>query len=150
MSAESRVPRRIRVFVWTFLAAFFVCGFARIEAWPLTSWRLFSRVRHAVQTSWSAVTVDHSGREHQFPTLGQSYRGTTHVLDSFSSLSRQKQIAACDAWANGARHAGQDVEAVRIYRVTSDVSHRAGDRGAPPLSRTLSFTCMDGRVERAR
>ncbi|GAC1423992.1 MAG: hypothetical protein NVSMB57_16370 [Actinomycetota bacterium] len=143
------VPRRIRIFVWTFLALFFVCGFARIEAWPLTGWRLFSHIRRPIQSSWNVVTVDEHGNEYSLPgeKLGQSFRGTTHVLDEFAALPKSKQIAACDAWAEAARRFGAHVVSVRIYRIVSDVSMRDGDRGAPPRSRTLRFTCINQTVE---
>lgn len=62
--AAASVSPRIRWFVRTFLLIFVVCGMARIEAWPLTGWRLFSHVRKPVQTSWRAVVVAPSGSEH--------------------------------------------------------------------------------------
>lgn len=147
-STSTEVPRGIRIFVWTFLALFFVAGFARIEAWPLTGWRLFSRVRHPIQQSWQVVTADASGAEHSLPIakLGQSYRGTTHVLDEFASLSRGRQLAACDAWRTGSQRSGIPVREVRIYRLTTDVSKRSGDRAVPP-ERTLRFVCRGGTVE---
>jgi hypothetical protein len=141
------VTTRIRVFVWVFLVAFFVCGFARIEAWPFTGWRLFSISRKPVQTSWIATTVDGRGIEHDLPlaAMGDAYRGASLVLGGFATLPRGKQVAVCDALQDGARAAGQDVAAVRIYSEVRDVSRRAGDRGAPGI-RTLRFTCGGGTI----
>ncbi len=149
MTKYEDISPRIRVFVWLFIGSFVLAGFLRIEAWPLTGWRLFSHARRQVQTSWQAVTVDGSGGEHALPLgrLGQAYRGTTHVLAEFDELPDRRRLAACEAWARGAARFGAQVTEVRVYRVVRDVGDRRGDRGAPPRSRDLRYTCRDGRVE---
>jgi hypothetical protein len=137
-----------RRFVWAFLAAFVIAGVFGIEAWPLTGWRLFADARTAEQTSLQAVTVDAAGREHPVPwnDLPVRFRGNVQVLKGFPGLSPRQQVAVCAAWADGVRALGGDVRAVRIYRVTVDVSYRAGDRAAPG-QRSLRFTCRDGTVQ---
>jgi hypothetical protein len=43
---------------------------------------------------------------------------------------------------------GGEVAAGPLYRTETDVSQRAGRRGAPPR-RTLRYTCRDGSVDAA-
>lgn len=142
------VPLRTRIFVLAFLAAFVVAGAARIEAWPLTGWRLFSQPRSAYQVSWEAVAVDGEGLETPLPfeRLSGAYRGFLHVLKGFRRLPETGRVAACDAWASAFRRLGGRLEALRVYRIERDVSARAGRRGAPPAARVLAYTCADGAV----
>jgi hypothetical protein len=136
-----------RRFVWTFLILFVIAGVFGFEAWPLTGWRLFADARTARQVSWEAVTVDAGGRERPVPwnDLPVRYRGDVQVLNGFEGLRPNEQVAVCAAWADGIRALGGDVSQVRIYRVETDVSRRAGDRAAPG-TRELRFTCRDGTV----
>lgn len=145
--AEAVAPWRRR-FVWAFLAAFVIAGVFGFEAWPLTGWRLFADARAARQVSMEAVTVDAAGREHQIPwdDLPVRFRGNVQVLKGFEDLRPRQQVAVCAAWADGVRRLGGDVSAVRVYRVATDVSRRAGDRAAPG-ERSLRFTCRDGTVQ---
>src|SRR5574341_1852749 len=136
-----------RRFVWAFLAAFVVAGVLGFEAWTLTGWRLFADARQARQVSWEAVTVDATGREHpvSWSDLPVRFRGNVQVLKGFQGLRPGQQAEVCAAWADAIRTRGGDVRAVRIYRVETDVSKRAGDRAAPG-ARSLRFTCRDGTV----
>jgi hypothetical protein len=145
--AEAVAPWTRR-FVWAFLAAFAVAGLFGFEAWPLTGWRLFADARSARQVSLQAVTVDAAGRERPIPwnDLPIRFRGNVQVLKSFPDLRPGQQAAVCAAWAAGVRARGGDVRAVRIYRVSTDVSRRAGDRAAPG-TRSLRFICRDGTVQ---
>lgn len=145
---EERVPARIRAFVWLFLAAFLICGLARIEAWPLTGWRLFSGLRHERTTSWRAMGVDASGVEttFSFGRLPVGYHWGTNVLSSFATRPAAEQTAACDTWAEAARREGIDVATIRIYQVERIVSDRIGRRRAPDEATTLAFTCGDGTI----
>ena len=145
---EERVPARIRAFVWLFLTAFALCGFAKIEAWPLTGWRLFSELRHERTISWRAMAVGASGAETRFPfgELPAGYHWGANILSSFASSPASEQTAACDAWIDAARRRGLDVAAIRIYRLERLVSDRVGRRGAPEEAATLMFTCGDGSI----
>lgn len=59
---EQRPPRWTRWFVWTFLGSFLVCGATGLDTWPLTGFRLFSRVRVEHEVSREIVAVDALGR----------------------------------------------------------------------------------------
>jgi hypothetical protein len=141
-------PRWARWFVGVYLALFVVCGVAGLEAWPLTGWRLFADARQARQPGFQAVTVDRAGHEMPIPfrELPIGYHGDVQVLRGFASLSRDRQAAVCQAWAEAVRDRGGEVAEVRIYQTVTDVSRRVGDRGAPP-DRTLRFTCRAGSAD---
>jgi len=138
-------PPWARWFVGVFLALFVVCGVAGLEAWPLTGWRLFADARQARQPGFQAVTVDGAGHETPIPfrDLPAGYHGDVQLLKVFAGLPRARQAAVCQAWAEAVRDRGGEVAEVRIYQTLTDVSRRAGDRGAPP-SRALRFTCRPG------
>ncbi len=142
------VARWARRFVWAYLAVFVIAGLFGLEAWPLTGWRLFADARTARQLSWEAVTVDGAGRERPIPfaSLPVRYQGNVQVLKGYPDLPPAEQAAVCDAWADAVRARGGDVREVRIYRLETDVSRRAGKRAAPPR-RTLRYTCRDGTVQ---
>jgi hypothetical protein len=137
-----------RRFVWAFLAVFVIAGVFGLEAWPLTGWRLFADARTATQASWEAVTVDGAGRERPIPwgDLPVRFRGNVQVLKGFQDLPAGRQAAVCAAWADAVRARGGDVRAVRVYRVETDASRRAGDR-AVPGPRSPRFTCRGGTVQ---
>jgi len=144
---RERVPAWARRFVAVYLAAFLVCGLLGFEAWPLTGWRLFADARQARQPGWQAVTVDGAGRETPVPfrVLPAGLQGEVQVLKGFPDLSPGERAAVCQAWADAAeRRSGGRVAAVRVYRTETDVSHRVGERGAPPPVRTLYWTCPQG------
>ena len=141
-------PRWARWYVGVFLALFLVCGVAGFEAWPLTGWRLFADARQARQPGFQAVTVDGRGHETPIPfrDLPAGYQGDVQLLKGFAGFTPARQAAVCQAWAEAVRNRGGEVAEVRVYQTVTDVSRRAGDRGAPP-ERTLRFTCRPGRAD---
>jgi hypothetical protein len=127
----------------SFLAVFVLAGAARIEAWPLTGWRLFSQQRAAQQVGWEAAGVDAEGVERPIPfgRLSHAYRGFVHVLTGFESLSPGRRQEVCEAWASAVAGLGAPVSEIRVYRVSADVSRRQGRRAAPPSARELRYVC---------
>lgn len=145
--AAQPVSPRVRWFVRTVLALFVICGLARIEAWPLTGWRLFSHVRKPVQTSWRAVVVSSTGTESGMGFADAAYRGTPHVLDGFPSSTAAQRDAVCSVWLAELRREGRDVASIHIERVIVDHSRRDGRRRAPGfVARDPRYECRDGRV----
>lgn len=55
-------PRAARGLVLAAFALLLIAGLGDVEAWPLTSWRLFSLSRDETQTMWVLAAVDEEGR----------------------------------------------------------------------------------------
>lgn len=119
-------PRYARPFVAAFLLAIVVCALAPLNLWPFSNWELFSRLRTAQETSWEAVAVNVSGREHGYPIR------PTPVQDR----SRD-----CGEWLNAAQKPfGTGTRVVLVYRVERLLSDRQGSRAESPR-RTLAWSC---------
>ncbi len=141
--APERVPRWARWFVWSFLAAFAVCGVVGIEAWPLTGFRLFSHLRHYHQTGWQAFAVRPDGSEVWLPLsrFPGGYNGFPLVMKSFEARSPQERTQMCRAWTVAASGFEVDTLAIRIYTVTRRLEPRHGRRPMMAAKRALAYTC---------
>jgi hypothetical protein len=142
---EKSAPWFARPFVVAFLGVLLVCPLFSVEAWPLTSFRLFSHLRHDEQTSWQAFGVDGRSREVRYPvaSLGQGFRGFVFEMRTFAARSPNERDALCETWLEGARRAmpGHDVKTVRLYQTHWLLSRRRGRRALPP-TRTLRYVCL--------
>lgn len=101
---------------------FVAFGLLGAEAWPLTGWKLFSRVREDTQAGWQVMTVAGDGRERQldFAGLGRGYRGAHHVAAGFPGLDLRERDSVCITWAKAAAARGP-VHQVVVYRVVRRV-----------------------------
>jgi hypothetical protein len=144
-------PWFARFFVVVFLGVLLVCPLLNVEAWPLTSWHLFSRLRHDEQAGWQAYAVDRNGREVRYPvaSLGNGFRGFVFEMGTFATRSQAERDAICETWLAGARLLlpGRDVRVVRVYRTHWLLSRRRDHRAVPP-TRALRYVCVP-RGERA-
>lgn len=132
------VGRLTRAAVYAFLLVFAVAGFATLEVFPFSGFRLFSELRPSVRESWQLRAVDAAGDETSIH-LGElpvAYRNTTTLLLGFDDLTAGERDEVCDAWAMPLREAGTEVVGVRVYAVVDDV--RPDDR---PPRRTLAYEC---------
>lgn len=135
---EPTVTTRVRVGVYAFLLAFAVTGFATLEVFPFSGFRLFAELRPSVRESWQLRAVDATGAETpiRLGELPVGYRNTTTLLLTFDELTPGERDEVCDAWAAPLREAGADVVSVRVYAVVDEV--RPDDR---PPRRTLAYEC---------
>jgi hypothetical protein len=144
---RDEVPRRARVFIGAFLVVMAVFGFGHFEAWPLTSFHLFSAERKAHETRWVATTVDQSGHEtpldQQHLPLG--YRLAEWPLQLFPTSSHATRVAVCRGIAKGARGAGRDVASVRVYEVEESIA-RVHDHWVVSKVPRLYTTCGPSEV----
>lgn len=127
-----------RHLVHAFLVVFLVCGFATLEVFPFSGFRLFSQLRGDERESWQLRAVDDEGQERSI-VLGDlplSYRKTSLVIGDWEDLTPGRRDAICDAWAGPLRASGVTVTEVRIYRVVQSVRPHA-----PPPDRRLAYTC---------
>lgn len=139
--ADQLVSPRVRCFVLTFLAIFLLAGFLSVDAWPFTSWHLFSQVRGSIREGWVLNTVDREGAETPL-SLGDlpvAYRNTYHLIADFDEITAAERDAVCRAWAGGAERLGREVVEVRVYRARYDV--RTGRR----LDDDVRYVCGEQR-----
>jgi hypothetical protein len=131
-----------RVFVLGVLAAVVVAGFGGIEEWPLTGWRLYSRLRSEHSVHWRAVSVDGAGRETVVDpqALPLGFRHVSFLLQQFPDDDRDEREEVCEALADGERERGRAVTEVRIYRV---LETRDFDDGKVRIdeARRLHYVC---------
>ena len=142
-TASAAAPRYARPFVALFLATLVVCALAPVNAWPFSSWELFSRLRTDRQTGWEAVAVDSAGRERNYPiaSLRYGYRSLRLIMADFSESSAARRDRLCAAWLRGATEQfGPSTRLVRIYQLEWLLSERRGS-SATPAHRTLAWTC---------
>jgi hypothetical protein len=136
----------IRVFVVAFLALFLGAGLFGVEAWPLTGWRLYSRLRHGQQWSWQVGAVAPDGRErlldlHRLPA---AYHGVPYVLGSFEGLSAEAKESACRGLGEAARLQYPDVTGVVIDHIRGSVARGPDAPVAAPSGRIRSYQCRLG------
>jgi hypothetical protein len=131
-----------RVFVLAVLAAVVVAGFGGVEEWPLTGWRLYSRLRSEHSVAWRAVSVDDAARETVIDPQGLplGFRHVDFLLRQFPDYDRDEREEVCEALADGERDRGRPVEEVRIYRV---VQTRDFDEGEVRVDEvpSLRYVC---------
>lgn len=140
--SSARTSVAAKLLVTAFLAAFIYCGVRGVEAWPLTGFRLFSRLRTDEQTSWLATYVDAQGAERDVPfeRMSRAYSGFVHILADFPRLTSGERGLVCDAWRAGILELGVEAREMRIYRVEWRLSERRGLRAIPPR-RSLLHVC---------
>jgi hypothetical protein len=137
------VPASARWLVRGFLAAFLLCSVFGLELWPLTGFRLFSRVRHQTRFIWTADAVLAGGREVQvvFMDLPRAYQGFGLIMNGFRHLSPGDKRASCEAWLTEVRRVDGQADALRLYRVTWTALPRKGARPARSPPRKLDYVC---------
>jgi hypothetical protein len=145
-------PCPARLYVMSFVGAIAVCGALSVEAWPFTSWRLFSRERQPIAASWTATSVDARGRETpiRFGRFSKPNRNFVLVMSSYERMSPHEREATCRAWARLVRrHGGDAAGGLRLYATTRDLRRHVGRRApVTPVAR-LRWTCAGGRGARA-
>ena len=141
--AARTVPRASRWFVRAFLGAFFVCAIFRLEAWPLTGFRIFSTPRHEIQRSWVVDTVGPNGTASTlwFDDLPRGDQDLYLLMPGFPRLPAAKERSICEAWLSGARSIRPRAVTLRIYRVQRPLLPLPDGRPRPLLSRTIEYAC---------
>jgi hypothetical protein len=121
-ATEPAVPTWTRWFARALVATVLLFGLARIEAWPLSGFRLFSSVRHDVREQWHLRAVDGEDEVSiRVDDLPVAYRNTTNIVEGFDDMATAEREEVCDAWAGALRDQGRRVDAVRVYFVIVSV-----------------------------
>lgn len=147
-SHQPDVRRRTRIFVWSFLAMFCICGLFGFELWPMTGWRLFAdqRTRHHVDWSSEVEYVDGSTGPLVLRSAGS---GTPFMIGRLDKLTSRDRDHLCQEWlalaGADADGAGNGVRRILIFRMSRDLGTRIGDKSAPP-AQELAHVCEGGRL----
>jgi hypothetical protein len=147
-ATPDRVPSHARPLVLLLVLAMLASAVFVWEPWPLTSFRLFSHVRHDEQTAWVATIADARGEEIAYPidTLDEGFRNFGFRMAEFSTAVEGRRDELCRTWVDAATQvAGPGAREVRLYRRTWRVTEREGDR-ALPGTRELVFVCTGAGV----
>ena len=145
-SATGEPGRGIRLFVGAFLGLFLLGGLIGVEAWPLTGWSLYSRLRHGDQWGWQVLAVGPDGGERavELQRLPAAFHGVTYFLGGFAGRPAGEKESACLALGGAARVQYPDAVGVAVdrvrYRVRTDLD-RPPD---PPTARVRSYQCRLG------
>lgn len=136
---ESATSERVvvgRVVTYVFLALIVAVAVTGTEAWPLSSFALFSKVRTGESVSTRMVAVDLAGTEHPM-LLGseQSTRGSKQLAAHLGVRTHREQVAMVSDWMRSLGIEPSTIEFVRLYRVVRQVS--TTDRPGPVLREKL-------------
>lgn len=138
----SDVSFRTRALVRIYLAVLAIVGFTSMELWPLTSFHLFSQVRHREDSRWRVVAAMPDGKEEavQFHQLPIAFRQTYLQIGDFRKWSSGRRDKFCDAWVDALNDQGSDARWIRIYQARYDVVDGRLTR------QKLIYECGRGRV----
>jgi hypothetical protein len=135
--------RGIRLFVAAFLGLFLITGLAGVEAWPLTGWKLYSRVVHGDFWGWQVLAVGADGIERPVDLRHgpAAYHGVTYLLNHFDHLTETERQAACAALGVPARAQYGDVAGVAIDHVLGRIPVHRDDPPSAPSERIRIHKC---------
>ena len=97
-AASASAPRYARPFVALFLATLAVCALATVNAWPFSSWELFSQLRTDQQTGWAAASIDPAGRERTIRVASLPLATGVRSATPGFRRSAAERDAICAAW----------------------------------------------------
>jgi hypothetical protein len=143
MPSPDAVPRLARALVAVLITAMIASALFLWEPWPLTSFRLFSHLRHDEQTSWEATAVTPGGERLNLPLGGSArgLRGFNFVMAEFDTAGAQRRDELCRTWIEAAPGIlGRPVVEVRLVQRRWLLSKRSGDR-ARPGEREPIYSC---------
>lgn len=119
---------------------FLLTGLAGVEAWPLTGWKLYARLRHGEFWGWQvrAIGTDGSDRAVDIRHAPAAYHGVNHFLSDFEGFSPHQRQAACLALGEVARaQYGSVIGELIIDRVRARIPT---DPDAPPQPASQRIT----------
>lgn len=145
--ADRGPGRGIRLFVGGFLGVFLIGGLLGLEAWPLTGWKMYARLRHGDFWGWQvrAVAADGVERSVDLRNTPAAYHGVTHFLSGFEGLSADDRDATCRALGEVARAQHPGVAAVAIDHVLGRIPTEPGSPPGPSTRRLRIHQCSVAR-----
>lgn len=122
--------RARRLFVGGFLGLLAVFGFGQLEAWPFTSWYMFSHVDPEIDHIASVIAVAPDGSERALGTETLPLGLLRHpLMQRLQRASAAERARVCEAALAKAR-AHADVMELRLEERSYRVLDRDGDRPA--------------------
>jgi hypothetical protein len=122
-----------RLWIAAFILMLAVFGFGQLEAWPFTSWYMFSHVEASTISVARAVVVEPNGHER---VLGADALPLGLLSHRLLGRTESDQQEVCDALTRAAK----DSKEIRIERVTWRPLERDGDRPADVRTEVI-FRC---------
>lgn len=98
----------------------------QVEAWPVTSYRLFSQVRTGQSTTLELVAVDGDGKRSVVRIRGEVAATTSHQYRRLRLLDLAEQREQVRAWLALADIDAGALAAVRLERVTRQLDPDGG------------------------
>jgi hypothetical protein len=143
IAGEHGPGRGIRLFVGAFLGLFLITGLVGVEAWPLTGWKLYSRLRHGDFWGWQVLAVGADGIERSVDLghLPAAYHGVPYLLNDFAGLPEADREGACLALAVVARAQYPGVAGVAVEHVLGRIPVDPDDPPSPPSRRIRVHQC---------
>ena len=130
-------PRwRARLVTYPVIAVLAVAVLCTVEAWPVTSFRLFSQVRTDTSTGYELVAIDGGGQRSIVQSKISGPAATTaHQYLDLRSMAVPDQQARVRAWLHLAGIDPDEVDRVLLERV----EQRRDPDGGPPhlIARTV-------------
>ena len=116
-------PVRARAVTYGVVGLLLATAVAGAEAWPLTSFRLFSGVRTDTTTTLELVAVRDGGAQVpvRFATGNPVLASTAHLLDDVARHGVERRRAMVRAWLDAADLDPGGVAAVQVERVVRTV-----------------------------
>jgi hypothetical protein len=134
------------LFVRGFLGVFLLAGLIGLEAWPLTGWKMYSRLRHGEYWAWQVLAVGPDGDERyvELRDLPTAYHGVAYFLGDLAARSAEDQEAACLALGEAARTQYPEVVGVVVDRIRGRVPTDPDDPPSGPSGRIRTYQCRLG------
>jgi len=130
--------RARRLWIGGFIGVLALFGFGQLEAWPLTSWYMFSHVEPSVIRIASVVAVAPDGAERRLGAETLPLGLLSHrLLQRFERAGPEERRMLCASVLSAARSRGPVAE-VRVVERGWRVLDRAGDRPANVATRVVA------------
>lgn len=136
------VPKVARPFIYALLSLIALSAIFEWEPWPVSSFRLFSHVRHAEQTSWE-VTAASKGESVPFypDSMSHGLKNFSFRMYEFEHGEKPRQDELCKVWLSFAPEVdGRPADRLLIWKRSWDLSERSGDRALPGQTE-LNYVC---------
>jgi hypothetical protein len=130
--------RARRFWIAGFIGVLALFGFGQLEAWPFTSWYMFSHIEPSVVRVASVVALSPDGAERRLGPETLPLGLLSHrLLQRLERAGPEERAALCGAVLTAAR-SRRSVAEVRVVEQSWRALDRAGDRPANVITRVVA------------